>query len=105
MDYREQPVAGKSWRRAKQIVIKNHLGGTPLVQFYEEDVVQAGEHRVGTDIGPVTTAFDPSGVIPLVNPQTGVLTGQSVSHAEVYVILHSLYLQVAQARDNSSEAP
>jgi hypothetical protein len=51
-------------------------------------------------------AFDPvAGLFPLVNPETGEPLGQTMTHAQLYVALHSLYMHLAQERDAAQVPP
>lgn len=107
MDYRAETGEATSWRRAKRIVISNELGQTPFIVFSEEDVISIGGKEAHIDaMTAVRGDFDPaSGTIPLVNPQTGVPLGESMTHADLYVVLYSLYLQLATARDAAAAPP
>jgi hypothetical protein len=100
MDYRQTTGSAQSWRRARQVQILNQRGVTPSISFSEEDVVSFSGMEVLTPVlSVVRGTFDPNGAIPLVNPDTGELTGASATQAELYVIVYSLYLQLARQRD------
>ena len=110
-NYKEELLTGQSWVRCKDIIISNPLEGTelnvvtaqaltPEVYFKEEKVVMLEGKKVVLGSSSCTAAFNPiSGSIPLLNPQTGEPLGTSVSHAELYTILFSLYIQTALERD------
>lgn len=106
-NYNESSVAGTKWQRCHEVRISNPFGGAPVAIFNEEAVVAVdGAEVIRRSLGACSAAFDAAaGSIPLVNPMTGELTGTSVSHADLYVILHSLYLQTAAARDAAPEPP
>lgn len=108
-NYNESTIAGATWIRSKQVQINNPLGGTPSVVFLEERAVTLADQTVFTfpcSPGFCEVMFDPSAQIPLVNPWTGEpmtnVEGQQqyASHIEAYILLHSLYIQSATARDN-----
>ena len=107
-DYREQTAEAKTWRRAHTVQIHNPVpgqGSVPLISFHEEDAIQVGGKVITTpayDAGPggLRALFQADGVYPLVNPVTGESLGASMTHQELYVALHSLYMHLAGLRDN-----
>lgn len=100
MDYRQQEGAASSWRRARRVTINNDRAAVPSIAFHEEDIVQFGGNEFRTPLASfVEGDFDPAAEIPLVNPVTGALTGGVATHSDLYVILHSLYIQLAAERD------
>lgn len=99
-NYKESTVTGSKWQRCRAVTIVNEYQQMPSAYFQEEEVVSIGTEVVKRDNMACVAAFDPvAGVIPLINPETGEPTGTSFSHADLYVVLHSLYLQAAAARD------
>lgn len=107
MDYKQTEGSATSWRRARQVVIHNPLNGVPSIAFQEEDAVQMGSVTMSMPGPPtaVTGQFDAAAQIPLINPQTGESLGQVATQGDLYVILYSLYLQLAAARDAAAAAP
>lgn len=101
MDYKFQEGSATSWRRAYSVNIQNPTGGSPSILFHEEDVFSMGGELITRPvISPgLLGVFDASAEIPLVNPETGDLTGQTATHQDLYVLLHSLYMQLARERD------
>ena len=99
MKYQESSVTGESFVRARQIVIEHPHGGTPSVTFVEQRVTVLGDEVIETPLGRIVFSFDENGTIPLRNPETNELTGQSVSHPEAYALLYSAYIQAALGRD------
>jgi len=101
-NYNENTVTGAKWTRCKDIHIRNAYLGQPHIIFGEEDIISvegnapihlAKQQEIHAD-------FDQeAGVIPLINPASGELTGSSISHIELYTILYSLYIQKALLRD------
>lgn len=90
------PVAGESYRRCNQVVIDNPLGGSPSVAFGQETIIGTGSGQVAhIPLQPIQMPFDPSVVIPVINPQTGEPTGGTISHGEVYALIYSAYLAAA----------
>lgn len=103
-NYKESAVAGTKWQRASRVVIDNPYGGTPGVLLVEQQAMQLGDEVVIKDIGNLAATFDPAAEIPLVNPETGESLGQVMTHQQLYVALHSLYIQLAAERD-AAQAP
>lgn len=103
-NYRETSVTGSQHQRARRVVIDNPLNGTPQVNFVEETVVDVGAEKINRDAGNLYVAFDPTKQVAIIDPSTGAATGQTVTHAEVYAILHSVYLQAAGERDAAAAA-
>jgi hypothetical protein len=99
-DYKETSTTGKTWQRCYSVNISNHLNQPARAVFFEEAAAQFGVNTIVTPIGNCQTEFDPVvGQIELRDPTTGTLTGQTATHAELYAILYSLYMQAAEARD------
>lgn len=101
--YKQQTGSGQSWQRCYSIQIENPLEGSPVIIFQEEMVVVVGDTTIKKPITMCTKLFDPNETFPVLNPQTGEPTGQTMNHAEVYKILHSLYIQTALQRDGQAE--
>ena len=120
MNYKETGLSGTSWVRCNSLTIRNPIVGTtemksnpvtrileivpanPTISFQEEKVISIDGTQSIIPIPNITCSaeFDAvNGSIQLRNPETGDLLGTSVSHQELYVILYSLYLQTALARD------
>ncbi len=103
LNYRESSGSATSWRRANSVVITNPLNNilAATVSFGEEDVMQKGDFIVSKPATGVTASFDPLGTFAVINPETGLATGQNMTHAELYAILYSLYIKLATERDNA----
>lgn len=99
-NYNETPInAGSRWNRATRVVIDNKYGVTPTIDFVEEMAMSDGQEVLVKPLGRLSIPFDPAATIDLVNPETGEPLGQTMTHAQMYVALHSLYIQLATARD------
>lgn len=98
-NYKEAPVSGTQWQRCNQVVIDNPYGGVPTVSMREEMIVTLNGDRFSRSAPGLTFAFDPSEVIPLLDPTTGQPTGQSVTAGSIYVALASMYAMKAAQRD------
>ena len=100
-NYKQTTGTGTTWRRAKQVLIKNDISAAQkTILFFEEDIANIGNKNFTNDAGILQTNYKPEYVINLRNPQTGELTGNVITQALVYQALYSLYLDVAELRDN-----
>jgi len=104
-NYKEEIIDGEmtKWMRADQIIINNPYDETPHIIFHEEYkgiLPDAAVINLPTEnITIIDEAFtDPTTVINLVHPETGASLG-TATYEDLQVILHSLYLQLAAARD------
>ena len=110
MNYKETSLAGTSWVRCRAITITNPLAGTeeldhtgqpigPTAHFTEEKVVTMEGADLRIPAGSCSKPFSPTDTITLLDPATGEATGATVTHAALYGILFSLYMQTAVERD------
>ena len=100
-DYKEQAVAGKQWTRCNLVLIDNTFNAAPSISFQEEQVTIVGEEIFKKNSGSINLTFDPSRVIPLIDPATGNPTGATTTFGEIQVALWSLYMAEAVARDSA----
>lgn len=98
-NYLETTASGVTWQRCNSLQISNELGATPVIRFGEEKVFNIDGTIVKKGMMGCAVLFDPTATISLVDPATNLPTGETITHAEVYRILHSAYLQAAMARD------
>jgi len=108
-NYKQSNIAGTEWTRSHRVQIDNPYGGTPTIVFHEQRAIALADGQVITipaDPAFAEIVFNPSTQIPLVNPFTGDPlfdadgNRQYASHIEVYILLHSLYMQAVNQRDN-----
>lgn len=99
--YREETATATKWRRVSEITISNpRLPAVPSIWFREDDVIVIGDHElIQRNAGSLSDSFVPTATIPLLDPETNVPTGSTVTQQDLYVILNSLYIQLAEARD------
>lgn len=98
-DYKETTTLAKEWQRCRTVTISNPLGGTPAISFEEERLIQMSDgvaRRSATGCG---LKFTPAATFPLLDPSTNLPVGASMTHADLYVALYSLYMQTAVERD------
>lgn len=101
-NYNEGTITGSKWTRCSSIHIINKYGKIPHIIFGEEDLVDIGEPDpiIKNKGSEIHADFDQlNGIIPILDPSTGLPTGATVSHVELYTILYSLYMQKAVERD------
>lgn len=104
-NYRESALAGNSYTRCKELYISNPMAGmgSPRVTFIEEEVLNIDANTRQVDAGSCKKIFNSPELIALRNPITSELTGDTLSHEMLYVILYSLYMQTALERDAALE--
>lgn len=101
-DYKESTVSGTSWQRTNQIVIVNPSGGTPTVIYNEETAINLGDRTITTPCGNLSVPCDDmTEVITLLDPETGLATGQTMTIGQLYQAIYSHYITKAQERDNA----
>lgn len=97
--YKENTVSGSSWFRCCNVMVRNDLGVTPKIIFEEQMAIVIGEKTILDQVGGLEVIYDPSQVIKVVDPSTNLPTGEEVTHADIYRLLHSAYIQAAMSRD------
>jgi hypothetical protein len=87
-NYNESNINGTKWSRCSTVTIVNPVEGVPHIIFGEQDVILVDGVTIPISTNKQCRAtFDQAnGTIPLVNPETGVSLGTSVSHAELYTV-------------------
>ena len=98
-NYKETTGTATGWRRAKQVVINNPYQDQKNILFFEEDIAILDEKVFKSESGMLRANYDPTKLIGLRNPDTGELTGNTISQGLVYQALYSLYISLAEARD------
>jgi hypothetical protein len=101
-NYNEQSGTGQSWQRCYTVTIDNPYQGTPVITFHEELVVQMGDNTIRQPKTSCRVTFNPTTEFDVVNPVNGIATGAKITHKDLYVYLHSLYLDTAKKRDNEN---
>ena len=102
-NYNEKSLSGVKWTRSHKIVIDNPYIGTPSITFYEQDVVSSPDIP-NVSIVPTQTILTKNYVqgeaIDIIDPTTGLPTGETISSDTLYATIYSLYIKVATERDN-----
>jgi hypothetical protein len=99
-DYRQNTKEIKSWYRATKVTINNPYGATPTIRLDEEEATDNEGVVTTVPVGFIGAEFDPAERFNLLNPDTGEVIG-TVTQLDLYVILHSLYIDLAKKRDLS----
>lgn len=89
-------ATGITWTRCNRVMIDNPYGSPKSCKFFLEDLVAINNTTVKTERGFIEKGYNSQELIPLRNPETGELTGESVTHEYLYQILHSLFIKVGQ---------
>lgn len=105
MNYKEQAVSGSQWQRCNRVTIDNPYQGTPQITLHEEVITLAGDAVFHTFAGAISMPFDPTGTVDLLDPESGAPLGASMTQAQIYVALWSLYISCALARDAAAPEP
>ena len=105
-DYRAADLSGQRWTRCARVQLENPLDGPPVALFIEEEALRVGVDEVFTRLSGSCTldASDPDLLIPLRDPATWELTGESLSLAALQQAIASAYWLAALARDADDAA-
>lgn len=98
-NYKEQIATGTTWVRCKAVTIENPLNGAARATFQETRCTSVSGVTSEQFAGLLGLEFKPDSTVALRDPQTGELTGQTSTHAQVYQLLYSIYMQAALERD------
>lgn len=103
VNYNETNVSGKKWRRANAVTVTNPLNqlNNAWVVFNEEEVIELNTGElVKKDAGSLAGNFTTVPTFNLLNPVNNEVVG-TMTPMELYVALYSLYMHLAQERDNA----
>lgn len=105
MNYKEATVNGTVWQRAHDINISNQYNQIPVITFYEEEMLETNGTTYQKPIGNIReTMENPLEEFPLINPLDGTPIG-TAKYMDLQVMLFSLYLYLADLRDNPPIPP
>jgi hypothetical protein len=102
----QKPITGERFVRCSQVVIDNRFGHLPRVTFHRETVLGLeGGAAMRRPMSPRELAFDPAAAVPVINPETGEQTGQTVTQAELYALVFSVFVagETAPTDDQMTE--
>ena len=97
--YKESTAEGSSYVRCHTITIHNPLNEQPQVTFREEAIITIGGSTFKNLMEGCYLSVVPEAEITVLDPATNLPTGEVVTHARLYQLLYSAYLQTALARD------
>lgn len=83
----QEDVNATSYKKAAVIVF-NNTGAVPEMQVYEDSVIP---NVMSQRTGQYTVPYHPDINIPLINPLTGELTGDTMPIDNLMAILYSVY--------------
>lgn len=91
-------ITGKSWLRARAIVINNEYNKTPVITWEVEKITQSDDKTYTSVVpsGRMKTILNETTSFPLLDPYTGTEIG-STSGAQLYTILYSLFVNEQKA--------
>lgn len=101
-NYQQTQAPGTAWRRCHKVILDNPVNGARTALFLEQEVATVGERTIASEAGFCKSDFDPEAMLLIRNPETGEPTGGYVTQGYLYLLLHSLYLAVAEQRDSPS---
>jgi len=104
MNYKESEVIGTEYIRCSGVRIVNPSGKTPAIIFEEEKATVLQNRTIFEPSGSITISFDPSRVIPIKDPTTGLPLG-TMTYGEVYLAIYSAWQLEAEVRDNTPVEP
>ena len=83
----QQDVNTTSYKKAA-VIMFNNTGATPELQVYEDTVIP---NVMSQRTGQYTVPHHPDISIPLINPLTGELTGDTLPIDNLMAIMYSVY--------------
>lgn len=105
-EYKEEVITGSKRTRAYRMIGDNPLDAYPSVTFLEEDVTTINGVTTKVNSGKFTREMtDPATEFPIIDPQTNLETGMVATFGQFYVLGYSLYLYLAQLRDQEIANP
>lgn len=103
MNYKETQVNGSTYRRCNHISIENPLDKVGKIFFGEEDVVVTTTGRSTVTVAGCSMPVNMAGVLELYDPNTGLPVGKTITQAEAYSMLYSVYMNAAKLRDEDAD--
>jgi len=102
MNYQQSTIQGEItiWRRARRVCINNNFEQMPEIEFYEEEKTITPNAVLSRDTETLKETFtNPLEEFNLLHPETGEVIG-TAKYQDIYVMLYSLYMKLAERRDN-----
>lgn len=105
-DYQYSEMMGARWKRASRVVVENPYSSdvvSATISITEQEALRIGDGSSGEvytrDVATLTDNFDPHASFDIFDPNTLKPTGNKITQGEVYAILFSFYLKLAEERD------
>jgi hypothetical protein len=86
----QQDVNATSYKKAA-VIMFNNTGAVPEMQVYEDTAMPLGDTVLTQRTGQYTVPYHPDINIPLINPLTGELTGDTMPIDNLMAIMYSVY--------------
>ena len=86
----QEDVNATSYKKASAIIFSN-TGAIPEMQVFEDTVIPLGDTVLAQRTGQYTVPYHPDISIPLINPLTGELTGDTLPIDNLMAIMYSVY--------------
>jgi hypothetical protein len=94
-DLSQTAVVGNSWIRTNKIGVDNPINGTPEITYQVERAYNFPDGVITKSLPEIKRVFDSSKVVAVRNPQTGELTGGTITLGEIYALIYSAFWQDA----------
>lgn len=98
-EYSESTVTGNAYVRARKVIIDYKLDQLPVATFIRERVMTLGAETLKTPVANVSGVYDAEATIALRDPEDGTLTGDTMTQAQVFQALYSLFYQLSVEAD------
>ena len=98
-NYKETTVSGEAWQRCHHLSIRNELNQNPVFEFCEEKAIALEGDTIKKEIGILSVPFDAADEFDILDPTTGLPTGQKSTQAQLQLLLTCFYLARANKRD------
>lgn len=97
-DYKETTHVITEWQRCFRAVVEHQRHEVPRIDFLEEVVtINGSEER--RQVPGCSVTYSPADILPMRNPEDDEFTGETMTQAEVYAVLYSVYRWAADQRD------
>lgn len=105
--YVKSTSTGETWIRSNKLFFVNEFNSNPMIVYEEEEIVDFGNGKViKNPIYPFKSAkeeFTSENLetkFKIYDAMSGEDTGKSMKYEDVYNMLYSLYMHIAEERDS-----
>jgi hypothetical protein len=103
-NYKEISVSGETWQRCFLLNISNQFNEQPFFEFHEEKVALLSDDIVKKNVGYFVEPLNIGEEFDILNPQTGLPSGQKSTQGQIQLLLTSFYMHCANKRDVALQA-